>query len=96
VKAEWASYPSGEAALNFYPPRALDGEVEGEATVECTLAGNGKVTGCSVISEKPAGYKFGEQTVKLLVRYARAKPQTADGAIQDGDKIKIRYRWTLN
>ncbi|WKL56167.1 energy transducer TonB [Asticcacaulis sp. ZE23SCel15] len=96
VKAQWASYPTGEAALSYYPKRALDGEVEGEALVECTFNAIGKITACAVLSENPAKYGFGQATVDLLVTHARAKPQTANGALRDGDKMKIRYRWSLD
>ncbi|WAC48474.1 energy transducer TonB [Asticcacaulis sp. SL142] len=96
VKAQWASYPTGEAALSYYPKRALDGEVEGEALVECTFNALGKITACAVLSENPAKYGFGQATVNLLVAHARAKPQTANGALRDGDKMKIRYRWSLD
>ncbi|OYW79426.1 MAG: hypothetical protein B7Z26_08115 [Asticcacaulis sp. 32-58-5] len=75
VKAQWASYPTGEAALNYYPARALDQEIEGEALVECTFNASGKITACAVLTENPARYGFGQATVDLLVKYARAKPQ---------------------
>ncbi|MDC7675341.1 TonB family protein [Asticcacaulis machinosus] len=96
VKAQWASYPTGEAALNYYPARALDQEIEGEALVECTFNASGKITACSVLSENPARYGFGQATADLMVKHARAKPQTANGALRDGDKMKIRYRWSLD
>lgn len=96
VKAQWASYPTGEAALNYYPARAYDQEIEGEALVECTFNALGKITACAVLSENPAKYGFGQATADLLVKHARAKPQTANGALRDGDKMKIRYRWSLD
>ena len=93
VAAKWSKFPSSDNFADFYPPRAQDDEVEGSATIECTVvsaAGNVK---CSVLSEAPAGYGFGAAAVKVIEKYGRA--DTSSGAVEVGSRMKITSRFQL-
>jgi len=73
-----------------YPSRAREDEVEGSATVECAAMKTGAVK-CSMVSENPPGYGFGEATVRLY----QTKAKLISGAYDTGDRIRFTQRWQL-
>ena len=89
-RANW-TLPSAAAAERLYPPRARNDEEEGSATVECIVARAGAVEKCRIATEFPAGYGFGEATVKLYQGEARVKA----GTYKPGDKVRLTWRWML-
>lgn len=69
-------------------------EVAGRATLSCTVTAKGSLENCSVVSENPADYQFGEAAMKLS-RLFRMKPKTLDGAPVDGGQITIPIVFTV-
>jgi protein TonB len=88
TKPDWARKPTADDMARYYPDRAQRMEVAGRATIACTVTAKGSLEGCSVVSENPADYQFGDAALKLSKLF-RMKPKTLDGAPVDGGQITI-------
>ena len=91
---DWSRMPNSEDLARFYPDRAQRAEVEGRATVECTVTASGTLIGCSVLSEEPADYGFGDATLRAS-KYFKMRPQTKDGSPVTGGIVRIPLVWKL-
>ena len=92
--ATWA-FPNGRDMFLAYPDAAKAQSVSGESVIDCTIALSGALSACNLTSEKPAGYGFGEATVKLFVAHCHVDPATVAGGIHDGDRHKFTMKWSL-
>ena len=93
VAARWTRFPNGETLTDYYPPRALNDEMEGSATVQCVvLDAQGRV-GCTVLAETPRGYNFGTQTVKMVQDKGRV--DTTQGDVKIGSVLRTTVKWLL-
>jgi protein TonB len=68
-------------------------EVEGRAAIRCTVTVKGTMTNCVVVSESPAGYGFGDQTIKASRRW-KMKPATRNGQAVEG-VVTVPLSWKL-
>jgi protein TonB len=75
--------------LQYYPPRARAEGVQGRATLACTQRPDGSFAKCSVISEAPAGYGFGDAALAMSGRMALPPPPA--GAHHSSDASKIVF-----
>lgn len=84
------------SAQQFYPPDALNEEVEGSATIECVVQPDGRLATCVVVSEDPKGYGFGRATVRLFEATFNVNqhPEITEPH-QPGDKVKVGFHWKL-
>jgi protein TonB len=57
--------PTSEDMAKLYPEKALDVGKEGGATLQCVVTKARALTNCTVASETPEGYGFGEAALKL-------------------------------
>ncbi len=93
VTARWTRFPDGNALTDYYPAKAADNEVEGMATVQCTvLDAQGRVT-CSTVAETPKGYNFGAQTVKMVQDKGRV--DISQGNVKIGSVLRTTVKWQL-
>lgn len=93
VKARWTRFPDGAALADYYPPRAAEDEVEGSATVQCTVMDTKGRVSCVTTSETPKGYGFGKQTEKMIENIGRV--DTSQGDVQVGSQLLTTVKWTL-
>ena len=89
----WLEQPDARDFSRYYPERAQEREVEGRATIECIVNADGRLS-CTVTSEDPPGYGFGEATIRVS-RHFRIAPATRDGAATSGGRIRRTIRWVL-
>jgi TonB family protein len=66
----------------YYPDRAQRMEVPGKVELSCPRIVDGQPDGCTVVSEAPLEYGFGEAALKMS-RFFRFSPETIDGAPTD-------------
>lgn len=89
----WVSQPTGEQLMRAYPSRAIRGNIEGSASLNCLVRPNGSVTDCNVTRETPGNYGFG-RAAQGLARHFRINPRTVNGAAE-GSRVNINLRFNL-
>ena len=91
---DWLRKPTGDDIAKYYPERAQRMNVEGRATIHCTVNARGTLESCSVQSEAPDNQDFGSKALQLSKLF-KMRPQTKDGAPVDGGQINIPIRFQL-
>jgi protein TonB len=90
----WLSQPSAAEMGRFYPPQALDDNVEGRAVIRCTVTVAGTLTACAIAREQPQGYGFGRAALQLSP-YFRMTPKTEDGRPVGGASVEVAIQFRL-
>jgi protein TonB len=85
---DWLRLPSDAELVEAYPAAARAEHVRGRAVLDCGLTENGRLSGCAVVEEDPAGYGFGAAALKLAVRF-QMTPLRPDGEPVAGGRIRI-------
>lgn len=93
-RPDWSRKPNGDDMARYYPDRAQRLEIEGKATIRCTVTAKGLLQGCEVLSESPADAGFGDAALKLSKLF-KMKPKTQDGAPVDGGEVTIPIVFNL-
>ena len=90
---KWQRIPSVSEAASAYPYVASLKRVEGHSVLLCMVLATGRLTKCSIKSENPEGWGFGEAGIKLS-EYFRADPSklTADDL---GAPVELPLRWLI-
>lgn len=83
--------PSGRDFERFFPPRALERGQSGRVMLDCIVAADGRIS-CSVSSEDPPGWGFGEASIRAS-REFRVAPATTDGRPTSGGRIRVPMTW---
>lgn len=93
VEARWTRFPDAAALGQYYPERAANDEVEGLATVECTVLDAAGRVSCRALSEVPGNYGFGKATVRMVQDKGRV--DTTQGDVRIGSVLRTTVRWRL-
>ncbi len=93
VQARWTRFPDGNALGQYYPARAADNEIEGTATVECTVLDKAGRVHCTALSESPGNYGFGPATVRMVQDKGRV--DTSQGDVKIGSVLRTTVKWQL-
>ncbi|QGZ94752.1 TonB family protein [Terricaulis silvestris] len=83
----WVREPSSRDFARYFPRRALDQGQSGRVTLDCVIAGNGRLD-CSVAQESPSGYGFGDAALSIS-RNARVRPTLPDGSSGAGRHLRL-------
>jgi TonB family protein len=75
----------------YYPDHALRACAGGRAKIHCTVTADGNLTACSVVSETPTGWGFGDATLSIT-RVWKVRPR-ADGASLAGQAFERTVAW---
>jgi len=94
TQPDWVRRPSGEDLERYYPERAQRMEVEGRASISCTVDARGTLQNCSVASETPSDAGFGDAALRMSKLF-KMRPMTKDGSPVDGGKIVIPIAFRL-
>ncbi len=89
--AKWTRFPDGNALTEYYPQRATDDEMEGVATVECTVLDQSGRVSCVALHETPGNYGFGKATVRMVQDKGRV--DTSGGQLKVGSKLRVTVSW---
>ncbi len=78
----------------FYPGRALRTKTEGDVTATCAVTTGGSLTQCAIDAESPAGFGFGEATLKALEK--THVQVTIRHGLQNPQVLHIPIAWRLS
>lgn len=90
---QWLERPDARDFARYYPERALERGQEGRVNLACIVAADGRIS-CSVTSEDPSGWGFGEAALRIS-RHFRMAPATRDGAPTSGGRVNVPIRFNV-
>lgn len=77
AQIDWARLPSAEMMAAYYPEHARAAGVGGWAIISCRAYPSGKLHGCKIADEAPAGFDFGAATVAVAPKFQMSVPSAA-------------------
>ncbi len=89
----WLERPNAADFSRYYPPRALDREQGALVRLSCLVDADGRIA-CTVASEDPPGWGFGEAALRIS-RHFRMAPATRDGEPTSGGRIEVPIRFSV-
>ena len=88
IKPVWVQKPTLGELMSVYPHSALDNAKMGMVVIDCRVATDGTLGGCTVESQPRGKYGFGEAGLTLAARF-RMAAQDADGRPTAGAGVRI-------
>jgi TonB family protein len=82
----WRTVPSAEDIARVYPRAAAARRTGGHVLLACLIAKDGRLPGCDVLDEQPAGLGFGEAALKLRPEF-RMSPVLREDGQPDGESL---------
>ncbi|WP_242922790.1 energy transducer TonB [Caulobacter sp. CCUG 60055] len=89
----WSATPSAEDFERYYPERAHRMERNGQSRLQCIVRGEGRLEGCTVVSESPQGFGFGEAALRLSRRYMADVSAGSD--VTEGDTVTFQLDFAV-
>ncbi len=89
----WLEQPNANDYVRYYPPRAMERDQEARVQLDCLVSADGRIS-CTVTSEDPTGWGFGEASLRVA-RHFRVAATTADGRPTSGGRIRRTIVWRL-
>ena len=93
TRPDWVRRPTGDDVARVYPMGAQLRDLNGKAEMTCQVAADGRLHDCKVVSEAPAGFGFGEATLRLA-RYFQIRPGSTPGALE-GAQVNIPVQFVI-
>lgn len=87
----WLQRPSDLA--RYYPSRALERGMEGEAVLDCLVGTSGALS-CTVVTESPMNWGFGAAAIRIAEDH-RMVPATRNGQAVEG-RYRMRVPFEMN
>lgn len=81
--------PSSADILPYVPAEARRQRVSGTANVRCRIREDQRLDRCSITSEDPAGFGFGEAAIRVAQGEYRFRPPMLDGRPLDDTTVTI-------
>ncbi len=73
-RPDWLEKPSSEDLSAYYPDHASRMGIAGQATINCKVMGDGRLTACVVKAETPKGEHFGDAALALATKFRMIPP----------------------
>ena len=89
----WLERPNARDFARYYPERALERGQEGRVSLACIVGADGRIA-CTVTSEDPQGWGFGEAALRIS-RHFRMAPATRDGVPTSGGRVNVPIRFNV-
>lgn len=85
------------ARVPFYPTRAQQRNIAGEATLDCTLKDDNTLNTCRLVEETPSGFGFGRSALRLACLWTpREQQAAADTPYAPGERhVRRTFRFGL-
>jgi protein TonB len=94
INATFLERPNGRDFERLFPRRALERGASGSVVLDCSVAASGRLS-CAVASETPAGWGFGEASLRAAQEF-RVAPATADGRPTSGGRLSVPMTWRVD
>jgi TonB family protein len=91
ARPHWIGRPRSYSRV--YPPRALDGRVDGAVTLDCLINTDGSIR-CRVVSETPDGLGFGAAALRLAQEFRVMESE--EGVAAAGKRVRVPIRFNVN
>lgn len=89
---DWLAKPNGDDLEREYPTLAVIMQIGGGATMTCVARPNGRLDGCKIANEYPAGLGFGNAALRSS-KYFLMKPAKLDGvAVTSEVTVPMRFQ----
>jgi hypothetical protein len=88
--AHWAHLPNGAQIASLYPSEAAKTKLSGYALVHCQVRSSGDLENCEALVEHPAGFGFGDATVRVAQYF-----KLAAGAYGPDASVDVPFSWNL-
>jgi TonB family protein len=92
--AHWTRMPSGDDIARVYPPRAEQMNRSGRAIINCSVTAQGTLSDCSIVSEDPPEFGFGEAALRLAHLF-KMNPTTPSGVAVTDATVKIPIHFDM-
>jgi TonB family protein len=91
----WIKQVDPAAIVKIFPEAAIKaGFKTGRASLECSIVNDGTLTGCTTVTEEPAGYGFADAAL-MVASVMQMSPWTKQGAPAGGAKIVLPVKFVL-